>query len=202
MNQMMKLSIAGSTVVCAALLSFSWSEQRGVSLSVDSAQAQSSNNRGGLVGGADNGTGGGGGFGRVSYGRTGSTGAYRVHRGARVAGAAAGGGYYVGDPNNRGGLVGGGDQGVGGGFGRPSYGFTGATGTYRVGAGGWGGGPYYGSSAAWYGGGPNNQPGLVGGDDSGTAPGSSGGWYLSGGVMKCASGAPVIGGHGRPMLCP
>jgi hypothetical protein len=35
-----KLAIAGSTVVCAALLSLSWSEQRGVSLSVESAQAQ------------------------------------------------------------------------------------------------------------------------------------------------------------------
>ena len=42
MNQMspMKLAIAGSTVVCAALLSFGWSEQRGVSLSVESAQAR------------------------------------------------------------------------------------------------------------------------------------------------------------------
>ena len=42
MNQMspMKLAIAGSTVVCAALLSFGWSEQRGVSLSIESAQAR------------------------------------------------------------------------------------------------------------------------------------------------------------------
>ena len=35
-----KLAIAGSTVACAALFSFSWSEQRGVSLSVESAQAR------------------------------------------------------------------------------------------------------------------------------------------------------------------
>lgn len=35
-----KLAVAGSTVVCAALLSLSWSEQRGVSLSVESAQAR------------------------------------------------------------------------------------------------------------------------------------------------------------------
>ena len=35
-----KLAIAGSAVACAALLSLSWSEQRGVSLSVESAQAR------------------------------------------------------------------------------------------------------------------------------------------------------------------
>ena len=35
-----KVVIAASTFGCAALLSFSWSEQRGVSLSVESAQAR------------------------------------------------------------------------------------------------------------------------------------------------------------------
>lgn len=42
MRQMLltKLAIAGSTVACAALFSFSWSEQSGVSLSVESAQAR------------------------------------------------------------------------------------------------------------------------------------------------------------------
>ncbi|APG11483.1 hypothetical protein BKD09_24420 [Bradyrhizobium japonicum] len=42
MRQMLltKLAIAGSTVACAALFSFSWSEQHGVSLSVESAQAR------------------------------------------------------------------------------------------------------------------------------------------------------------------
>jgi hypothetical protein len=35
-----KLAIAGSTVACAALFSLNWSEQRGVSLSVESAQAR------------------------------------------------------------------------------------------------------------------------------------------------------------------
>jgi hypothetical protein len=35
-----KLAIAGSTIACAALFSLSWSEQRGVSLSVESAQAR------------------------------------------------------------------------------------------------------------------------------------------------------------------
>ena len=34
------IAIASSTVACAALLSFSWSEQGGVSLSVESAQAR------------------------------------------------------------------------------------------------------------------------------------------------------------------
>jgi hypothetical protein len=35
-----KTAIATSTVACVALLSFSWSEQRGVSLGVESAQAR------------------------------------------------------------------------------------------------------------------------------------------------------------------
>jgi hypothetical protein len=81
MKPLMKLSIAGSTVVCAALLSFGWSEQRGVSLSVESVQAGS------------------------------TRAAYAYSRGSR----------YYGNPNNRGGLVGGDDPGTGGGFGRPYY---------------------------------------------------------------------------------
>ena len=42
MNQMRltKLAIAGPTVACAALLSFGWSDQLGVSLSVDNTQAR------------------------------------------------------------------------------------------------------------------------------------------------------------------
>jgi hypothetical protein len=39
MRQMRSVAIATSTVACAALLSFGWSEQRGVSLGVESAQA-------------------------------------------------------------------------------------------------------------------------------------------------------------------
>lgn len=35
-----KVAIAASTFACAALLSFSWSEQRGVSLSIEAAQAR------------------------------------------------------------------------------------------------------------------------------------------------------------------
>jgi len=39
MRQKTNVAIAASTVVCAALLSFGWSAQRGVSLGVESAQA-------------------------------------------------------------------------------------------------------------------------------------------------------------------
>jgi hypothetical protein len=35
-----KIAIATTTFACTALLSFGWSEQRGVSLSVESAQAR------------------------------------------------------------------------------------------------------------------------------------------------------------------
>ena len=99
MNQMRlrKLAIAGSTFACAVLLSFSWSEQRGVSLSVESAQA------------------------RVGRPLTPVSVAGVARRQNRRA--AYGYGYY-GDPNNRGGLVGGDDPGVGGGFGRVSYGLS------------------------------------------------------------------------------
>lgn len=39
-NRSITVAIAASTFVCAALLSFGWSEQSGVSLSVESAQAR------------------------------------------------------------------------------------------------------------------------------------------------------------------
>jgi hypothetical protein len=42
MKQTRKVAIAASAFVCAAMFSFSWSEQSGVSLSVDNAQAQGS----------------------------------------------------------------------------------------------------------------------------------------------------------------
>ena len=41
MKHARKAALAASAFVCAAMFSFSWSEQSGVSLSVDSAQAQS-----------------------------------------------------------------------------------------------------------------------------------------------------------------
>jgi len=88
MNQMspMKLAIAGSTVVCAALLSFGWSEQRGVSLSIESAQA------------------------RVGRPLTPVNGAAAVGTGAVAAGYY--GNRYYGNPNNTVGLVGGDDPGT------------------------------------------------------------------------------------------
>jgi len=39
MQSLRKLAIAASTFACAAMLSFGWSEQGGVSLSIDKAQA-------------------------------------------------------------------------------------------------------------------------------------------------------------------
>ena len=39
-TRLTKFAIVGPTVACAALLSLSWSEQRGISLSVESAQAR------------------------------------------------------------------------------------------------------------------------------------------------------------------
>jgi len=84
-----KLAIAGSTVVCAALLSFSWSEQRGVSLSVESAQA------------------------RVGRPLTPVSVAGVARRQNRRAAYGYGhGGQYYGNPNDVGGLVGGDDPGI------------------------------------------------------------------------------------------
>jgi hypothetical protein len=123
-----KLAIAGSTVVCAALLSFGWSEQRGVSLSVESAQARVGNP-----------------LTPVSAAGV----ARRHHRRAGYGYGYYGGGQYAGNPNNVGGLVGGDDPGTapsprytGAGYaGRPYYG-TGvwnAQASYAapMGSGGW-----------------------------------------------------------------
>jgi hypothetical protein len=50
---LMRTAIAASTVACVALLSFGWSEQRGVSLGVESAQgADRALTPGGVAGGA------------------------------------------------------------------------------------------------------------------------------------------------------
>ena len=157
MNQMRltKLAIACSTVACATMLSFGWSEQRGVSLSIESAQA------------------------RVGRPLTPMSVAGVARRQNRRA--AYGYGYY-GDPNNSGGLVGGDDPGVGGGFGRVSYGPTGAWGT------GWGG---------W-----GTQASYAGPAYAGPAYAGASGWYLKGGVMACTSGMWVTGGNGLPFRCP
>jgi len=127
MNKMplMKLAVASSTAVCAALLSFGWSEQGSVSLSVESAQARVGRpltpvsvagvarrqNRRAAYG----------------YGGYGLAGAAAVGTAAAVASGY--GGRYYGNPNDVGGLVGGDDPGT-----APSARW------------GWGGGgPYYGS---------------------------------------------------------
>jgi len=68
-------------------------------------------------------------------------------------------GQYYGSPNNRGGLVGGSDTGVGG-YGQ-SYGS-------QNNQGGWGGGWNTGGGYSQYYGSPNNRGGLVGGSDAGT----------------------------------
>jgi hypothetical protein len=80
-----KLAIATSTAVCAVLLSFSWSEQRGVSLSVESAQARIGRPGTPLsVAGVA----------RRQHRRA----AYAYGAGVASAGLAAGYGYYGGSP--------------------------------------------------------------------------------------------------------
>jgi hypothetical protein len=87
-------------------------------------------------------------------------------------------GRYYGNPNNRGGLVGGDDSGTygqnqyygnRGGWGGGPYSGSYGQSQYYGNRGGWGGGPYSGSyGQSQYYGSPNNRGGLVGGDDSGT----------------------------------
>ena len=93
MNHMspMKWAIAGSTVVCATLFSFGWSEQHGASLSVESVQA------------------------RVGRPLTPVSVAGVARRQNRRA-AYYGGGQYAGNPNDVGGLVGGDDPGTAAGW--------------------------------------------------------------------------------------
>jgi hypothetical protein len=130
------VAIAASTFACATLLSFSWSEQRGVSLSVENAQA------------------------RVGRPLTPGSAAGVARRHNRRAAA------YYGGPNNRGGLVGGDDAGTYGGAAAvgtaaavaatsPNWGWGGNP--YRTGTGYYAVGPYYGgpvrgTTAAYYGG--------------------------------------------------
>ena len=142
------VAIATSTFACAALLTFGWSEQRGLSLSVEKAEA------------------------RVGRPLTPVSVAGVARRQHRRAAYGAGGmvvGRYGGGANNRGGLVGGDDPGT--------YAGAAAVGTAAAVAAtspnwGWGG-PYqtgtgYYAAGPYYGGGPNNRGGLVGGSDPGT----------------------------------
>jgi len=86
------VAIAASTFACAALLSFGWSEQRGLSLSVEKAEAR---------------------VGRPLTPVSVAGVARRQNRRAAYgAGGAVGMGRYGGGPNDRGGLVGGSDPGT------------------------------------------------------------------------------------------
>jgi hypothetical protein len=141
------VAIAASTFACAALLSFGWSEQRGVSLSVESAQAR---------------------VGRpLTPVSVAGVARRQNRRAAYVAGGTVGMGRYGGGPNNIGGLVGGDDSGT-----AP---VAAARGPYYQRAGYYAGGPYYGGSvrgarASYYGGYPS---GAYGGYPSGAWGGVS-----------------------------
>ena len=145
MNQirLRKAAIATATFACAALFSFSWSEQSGISLSVESAQA------------------------RVGRPLTPVSVAGVARRQNRRAAY-----QYYGSPNNRGGLVGGDDAGTyspapyyGGSAVGAGLGAAAAVGTAAAVAAtqpwGWGGRPYVG--AGYYGGGPLNAQAAYGG---------------------------------------
>ena len=80
MKHARKAALAASAFVCAAMFSFSWSEQSGVSLSVDNARAQSS----GFLPSAGETPG-------VGYGQR-----RRANRRAAAAAGAAGAPYYAG----------------------------------------------------------------------------------------------------------
>jgi hypothetical protein len=164
------VAIAASTFACAALLSFGWSEQRGLSLSVEKAEARvgrpltpvsvagvarrqnrraayggGPNNRGGLVGGDDPGT---------------YAGAAAVGTAAAVAATS------------------------------PNWGWGGAP--YRTGTGYYAGGPYYGgpvrgARAAYYGGSPT-EAGIPGGSQPHYAVRAyyaGGPWYGCSGWDNC-----------------
>jgi hypothetical protein len=118
-----KIAVGASTFACAALLSFNWSEQRGVSLSVENAQAR---------------------VGRpLTPVSVAGVARRQNRRAAYVAGGTVGMGRYGGGPNNLGGLVGGDDPGTGGGAGGLYYGgrVRGASASYYGGypSGAWGG---------------------------------------------------------------
>src|SRR3984893_2423964 len=153
------VAIATSTFACAALLSFGWSEQRGLSLSVEKAEARVGRplTPVSVAGVARR-------HNRRAY--------YGAGYGAGAVGAGAvavGMGRYGGGPNNEGGLVGGDDSGTYTGAAAvgtagavaatsPNWGWGGNP--YQTGAGYYAGGPYYGGavrgdSAAYYGGYPS-----------------------------------------------
>jgi hypothetical protein len=158
-----KAAIGTATFACAALFSFGWSEQSGISLSVESAQA------------------------RVGRPLTPVSVAGVARRQNRRAAY-----QYAGNPNDRGGLVGGADAGtyspapyygVGAGLGAAA-----AVGTAAAVAAtqpwGWGGRPYVG--AGYYGGGPLAAQAAYGG---------------YGGGPSCTPGALYIAADGLVQMC-
>jgi hypothetical protein len=120
MKNVRKAALAASAFACAALFSFGWSEQGGISLSIESAQAQ------------------------VDRPMT-PAGAARRHyrRAAYVAGGNVGLARYGGSANDRGGLVGGSDAGT---YSPAPY--PGGASYQRAGY--YAGGPYYGGSVPGY----------------------------------------------------
>ncbi len=169
-----KAAIATAAFGCAALFSFSWSEQNGASLSIESAQA------------------------RVGHPGTPMSGAGVARRQARGAGLHYGGGRYAGNPNNRGGLVGGADNGIGGAVvGAAAVGTAAAVAATRP----WGWGGYYGGG--YYGGGPYAAYGY-GAPGTGALAANA---YYSGGYgtynagPSCMPGALYIGSDGNVQMC-
>jgi hypothetical protein len=168
-----KIAIAISTFAGAALLSFGWSEQRGLSLSVESAEARIGRPGTPLsVAGVAR--------------RQNRRAAYAYGAGVAGAGLAAGYGYYRGSPyagtgwGNYGGYGTSGDYGTYGGYpGAYTYDAYSsgvwANRSYVTGRptlipryyGGYGYGQSYGNYGQYYGN-PNNRGGLVGGPDPGT----------------------------------
>jgi hypothetical protein len=145
MKNVRKAALAASAFTGAALFSFGWSEQGGISLSIDSAQARVGRPMTpGSVAGASR-----------RYNR----------RAAYVAGGTVGLGRYGGSPNDQGGLVGGDDPGT---YSPAPYrgGASYPGGPYYQRAGYYAAGPYYGGSvrgarAASYGGYPSPMWGGV-----------------------------------------
>src|ERR1700748_3674673 len=161
------VAIAASTFACAALLSFGGSEQGGLSLSVEKADARVGRpltpvSVAGVARRQNRRAYYGAGYGASGGGARGAAGGTAAAIGTAGAVAAT----------------------------SPNWGWGGNP--YQTGAGYYAGGPYYGggANAAYYGGGPNNRGGLVGGDDSGT---SAGGPYYGGPVRGAR--AAYYGGY-------
>jgi hypothetical protein len=135
MKHARKTALAASAFTCAALLSFSWSEQGGISLSIESAQA------------------------RVGRPLTPVSVAGVARRQTRRAVYGAGGavemGRYGYGPNNRGGLVGGDDSGT----------YAVGTAAAVAAGGPYYGGSVRGARASYYGGYPSGASGGVSSSD-------------------------------------